>query len=294
MDTITATDTIKKIISAKKIEDILDIKNIKSDYRAIMQLIHPDICKDKKATEATAKINELMNYYESGGSFVDEVGAYRTNGYWVDFVGDSDMLKWSFDNYNRFMGLKDADDKQFQKYLPISSEILSDGTYRFNFDKRAIPLSNIELPQEHVNWILNRLLEYSTYLSQKGFVHCGLNPESVFIVPETHGIQIASFYHLTKIDCRVKTISGKYVSWYPPKLLTEKIATPTIDLELSKKISIYLLGDKSGSGIKLKKTHNEKFIDFAVKQHTNAYECVTEYKQLLRDNFKKEFHLLNL
>ncbi len=81
-------------------------------------------------------------------------------------------------------------------------------------------------------------------------MHCGLNPESIFIVPETHGIQICSFYHLTKIGNRIGTISGKYSNWYPQDVFKTKIATPIIDLGCSMKIASYLLGDTSGIGIK--------------------------------------------
>lgn len=287
-------ETIDKIKAASKIEDILNVLNFKDEYLNIVKEIHPDICKDKDATFAIQKLNELKNKFDNGIVLSDETGTFKTNGYWADFKSDEPCLDWSFDNYKRFKTLKDKSSLVFSKYIPSDSLILPDKTHRFIFDKRAVPLSGITLPQEHVNWILNRFLEYCSYLTEQTFVHCGLTPESVFIVPETHAIQVCSFYHLTRIASKVKTISGKYKNWYPAQLFTEKLACPLIDIEMAKKIAIYLLGDTSGSGIKLRKTHNPKFIDFVVKQHTSAHEAWTEYRELLKNNFEKKFHSLNI
>jgi serine/threonine protein kinase len=167
-------------------------------------------------------------------------------------------------------------------------------TYELVFAKRAIPLGGLTLPQEHVNWVLSRLLEYTAYLAQVDFVHCGLMPENVFIVPENHGIIIISFYHLTRIGSTVKTISAKYKDWYPPELLQTKLATSGVDLEMVKKIAIYLLGDQSGAGVKLRKTHNADFINFLIKRHDDPYNTYKEYRELLKNNFESKFHVLNI
>jgi hypothetical protein len=193
-----------------------------------------------------------------------------------------------------FLQLRSDADIHFKKYLPKECRALADGTYRFSFEKRAIPLSGLQLPQEHVNWVLNRLLEYIAYLSQSGFVHGGLNPESVFIVPENHGIQVVSFYHLARKDRRIHTVSGRYMNWYPAQVVKTKTASPVTDLECAKRIAAYLLGDGSGNAVKFRKTHNEDFINFLLTQHDNAYQCLTQYQQLLRRNFKTRFYSLTI
>jgi hypothetical protein len=138
------------------------------------------------------------------------------------------------------------------------------------------------------------MLEFSAWLHQSGFSHNGINPESIFIVPETHGIICVSFYHLTKLHSGLSTISAKYRTFYPANVFDNKIAASNIDIELSKRTAIYVLGDKSGNGIMLKKTHNEDFMDFVIKQHYHSYPAFKEYRDLLSKNFPKKFYLLNL
>lgn len=285
---------IEKISSASKIEDILSVEDFKNEFNNIIKEIHPDVCSLDGASEATKKMLLWKDIFENGKEYKNDVGTFITNGYWVEFKSKEKNHSWSIENYRLFKQLKDKASENFKKYIPKEGVLTSDGTVKYTFDKRAVPLSGLVLPQEHVNWVLNRLLEYCAYLSEIGFSHCGLNPESVFIVPETHGIQICSFYHLTRLGNRIGTISGKYINWYPNEIFYTKTATPKIDIECSKKIASYLLGDTSGSGIKFRKTHNEDFVNFIVRQDENAYKALIFYKELLKKNFKKEFHLLTI
>lgn len=272
-----------------------DTVEFQKEYRELSKLIHPDICSEPGASDAFTKLGLFKDELENGKTFKDDCGEYKSNGYWCKFKSDLPNLNWSIENYRLFKQLKSEADINFQRYLPMDCIIASDKTsYEFKFDKRAIPLAGLILPQEHINWVISRILEYCAYLSDIGFVHCGLTPESVFIVPETHGIQIVSFYHLTRIGNKMKTVSGKYTNWYPAKVFSEKIATPQVDLEMTKRIGAYIMGDKSGIATRFRKTHNENFINFLTQTHTNAYVCYTEYRKMLEDNFKKEFHLLNI
>ena len=295
--TLSAESIIEKLMAAKKLEDVMDINHFKSEYESMLKLIHPDICKLKNATEATSKLNELRDKFKHGTKYIDDSGEFTSNGYEVNYSGDSEdskrLYETSCKNFNTLISIKDKTIDHFRKYMPHEMAV-TDGKLNVKFAYRAVPLSDLTLPQEHVNWILSRMLEYSAWLSQMGYVHCGINPESIFIIPETHGIMVTSFYHLTKKGDKAKTISGKYQSWYPPSLFSAKKATSDIDLELSKKTAIYLLGDKSGAGIKLRKTHNEKFLDFVIKHEADAYKAFTDYREFLSKNFEKKFHILNL
>lgn len=293
---MTPQEAISKIELAKKLEDVLDVNNFKASFNEISKLIHPDICKLTGAAEAMSKMGSWKEFFENGKEFKDDISTYRGNGYSLHMnKSDEPNFGWSLENYRLFMELKNNADKNFQKYLPKEMKLLVDGSVEIVFDKRSIPLSGLQLPQEHVNWILNRLLEYSTYLASLGFSHCGLTPESVFIVPETHGIQVCSFYHLSRLGEKIGTISGKYSHWYPAEVFIDKLATQQIDIEMSKKMAAYLLGDTSGSGIRLRKTHNEDFVNFIVNQNQEtSLEVLSSYRELLAKNFKKEFHNLDI
>ncbi len=287
-------EIIDKISKAKKLEDVIDTSKFKDEFNSLMKEIHPDVCNLPGANEAVQTLNSWKDYFENGKRYKDDAGVFKTNGYWADFLDPSKNLNWSVENYRLFTQLQDQASKHFVKYLPKECKLLQDGSYRFIFDKRSIPLSGLELPQEHVNWVLNRLLEYSSYLAETGFSHMGLNPESVFIVPETHGIQVCSFYHLTRLDRKVGTISAKYKNWYPSGLFSYKMATSDVDVNMSKRIAAYLLGDKSGAGTKFRKTHNEDFVNFILTHHNTPYTALMAYKELLAKNFKKEFHNLTI
>lgn len=287
-------DIIGRIIKAVKIEDVISVADFKNEFNAVMKEIHPDVCHAPEAPDAAAKMNHWRDEYENGKEYKDDVGTFRTNGYWAEFKSTEKNHMWSIENYRLFMDLKGETNEHFKKYIPQVGKLLSDGTFRYEFEKRTIPLSGLKLPQEHVNWILNRLLEYCSYLSEIGFSHAGLTPESVFIVPETHGIQICSFYHIARIGNKIKTISGKYRNWYPQELFTTKEAREAIDIELCKKIACYLLGEQSGSAIKLRKTNNEDFVNFLIGRDEYSYPTLSAYKDLLKKNFKKQFHSLTI
>ncbi len=291
---MTSVDSIiAKILNAKRLGEIVNPSHWKKEFQDLVKQLHPDVCKHPKASEATSKLVELRDKYELGSIYYDDIGEYTTNGQWAIFTGEQKFLLKSKCVFDTISALKDPASLHFRKCLPKSMKMEGD-KLKVEFEKRTIPLSGLELPQEHVNWILSRILEFTAWLHQIGYSHCGLNPESVFIVPETHGIIVTSFYHTVKMDGMLESGSGKYAHWYTPSAFDSKRAIPTIDVECAKKVAVYLLGDLSGSGIKLRKTHHPAFIDFVIAQHHNAYQCFDEYRKLVEKNFKKEYHSLTL
>jgi hypothetical protein len=288
-----AKTAIEKILKAKKLEDILDISNMKSEFDVLIKLVHPDRCSLPQAHDATSKLNMLRDAFEKGKRYTDDIGQYTTNGYFADFSGDKNFLKKSLANYTHLKSLKDPTSLKFHRYLPETMEMKGD-TLHLTFAHRAVPLYSLQLPQEHVNWILSRMLECIAWLSEIGYVHAGITPESIFVVPETHGVIFTSFYHMTEIDRLLTTISGKYTPWYPASTFDDKRAVPLIDIELAKKTAIYLMGDPSGSGIRLKKSHNKEFIDFVICQHEEAYDTFKQYRALLDKLFETKFYPLGI
>lgn len=293
------TVIIPKILSAKTIADILNVSDLESEFKQIRRLIHPDICPHADAEAAFKKLYELKLIWTDGQSYLDESGEFKSNGFIARFYGTKSLLQTSLRNYDVLKAARKSDfeHEHFQKYLPKKMEMKGD-VLEVTMDKRAIPLSDLiknnPLSQEHVNWVLSRMLEFSALLNQIKYVHCGLNPESVFVIPENHGIQVMSFYHMAPLHSQVKTICGRYKNWYPTSLFSNKLSQPLIDCELAKRTAIYLLGDKSGSGIKLKKTHNKDFIDFVIKQNTDVVMAFKEYREMLKRNFPDNFHILNI
>lgn len=287
---------IADILAAKKLEDVLDINNLRDEYRSIMKQIHPDVCKHPDAASAASKMGELKEHFENGKKYTDEAGTYTTNGYTITYTGDKNLLAISMSNYQKLLSFKDPASANFHQYLPESMTLKGGTELEVKLRMRSVPLSGHTLPQKHVNWITSRMLEFTAWLNQVGFVHCGINPESVFVIPQNHGIQVPSFYLMAPVGSSLKGVSGPYRSWYPARTFTDKDADPTIDLELVKRTSIYLLGDRSGMGVKLRKSAdiNQEVLQYLITQDATPYDSWKRYRDILSKNFKKEFHELSI
>lgn len=267
-----------------------------------MMLLHPDRCSEPGAADATSKLSTWKTEIEKGKKFKDDAGEVSYGINTVTFTGDKDLLKKSYDNYKELIKLGDATSVIFKKYLPMSMELLPDGSLKAVLWERAIPVNEIitkfngEVPQKHVNWVMNRMLEFIAWLDKVGYVHCGINPDSIFMIPANHGMICTSFYHLKRKDERVTTISGKYANFYPEYLfdsnLSFKPATSEIDVELCTRTAVCMLGDKSGLGTKLRKTHNTELLDFYSRPNDSSVNAMLDHKELMGKLFKKEFHEL--
>lgn len=294
MDTQTL---IEKILQATVLENVLDVHHIKTEYKEILLVIHPDKCSSPLAHDATTKLNALKEEFENRRKnevleYFNDAGSCIIKDKVIIQYGDISMLKKSLSNYKLLMSLRDDASIHFRRYLPKNMEIIG-GELHITLEHRSVSLSCLTLPQEHVHWILSRMLEFTAWLEKIGFVHCDLNPESILVVPETHGIIISSFFYLTKKDTQLTSLSDRYGFWYEGSIPSDKKAKNTIDIQLCKKIAVYLLGDPSGTGSGLMESHNKDFMNFVTTQSTNAFDTYEHYRTLLRKNFDtKKYHPL--
>lgn len=301
---MTATEIITLINNSSSLDEVFpNLGNWSETYKEFAKAIHPDICSVKGSNEAITRLNALRDELMNGRKGKDDAGEYIYNFEQVRFTGDPKLLKLSFENYRMLMMKKDEHSMFFKKYLPDVGSIMNDGSIIYRITERVVPLTDAlsyfkgEIPQIHVNWILNRMLEFSCFMAQNGITHCGLTPESIFIVPKFHGIMVSSFYHLVRKGSRVQTISGKYKNFYPSFLFQKdnpKQASSIIDIECAMRIAVYLLGDSSGNGAKLRKTHNNELLNFYTSKHGTAPETLQAHKDLVAKFFPKEFHVLTI
>lgn len=294
---MTDTELIEKVLKSKKPSDIFP-DDWKKEYLRFSKLIHPDTCGHPDASNAMAIINHYKDVIENGTPYKDEAGPFRVFEKKIVYQVTDDnrkLITKSVENYKKLMSLHDKASVNFQRYLP-ESMVLEKDTLTINLKDRSVPLTGLKLEQIHVNWVFSRMFEFVLWLRQVNYVHMGMNPTTVFVVPETHGVIIINFYHMTPIYKKADTISAKYKMWYPTNLFTQKIATPDIDLELSKKIALYLLGDRSAAGTKLKmdKTLNKEVLNFLLTKHQNHKDEYVQYRELLKKNFESKFYPLYL
>ena len=116
-----AKAAIAAILKAKKIEDILDISNVKSEFDRLIKLVHPDRCSLPQAHDASSKLITLRDAFEKGTRYTDDIGQYHTNGYFAEFSGDKDFLKRSLANYKHLKSLKDTTSLHFHRYYSYSA-----------------------------------------------------------------------------------------------------------------------------------------------------------------------------
>jgi len=294
---MTDTQLIEKILNSKKPQDILD-GDWKATYKKHSILIHPDRCSHPKASDAMARLNEYRDIIINGIEYQDETGKFKVFEKKIVYqVTDENraLLRKSFENFKILKSKTDKASVGFHRYLPESMR-LGENQLVVLFKDRAVPLTGEQLPQHHVNWLFSRMFEISLWFRNIGYSHMGMNPTTVFVVPETHGIILTSFYHMTHLDTKADTISARYKMWYPTTLFVKKIATQDIDLELCKKIALYLLGDRSAAGTKLKrdKDVNQKVLTFLLTKHQCEVEDYKEYRKILEKNFERKFYPLNL
>ncbi len=284
-----------KILNATKPEDIFTKALYRKEYLQFQKLLHPDICQLLGAEDAAKKLNLFRTEMEGYSKIEEDAGVMQVvNDTTLAFRGDKALLMQSLENYKKLMSLTDEASLHFRKYLPASMELKDDVLY-VKSTERMIPLTHLTLPQEHVTWLTSRMFELAAWLHQSGYCHAGINPESICIVPETHGIVCTSFYHLKPLNNFLTTISGRHIEWYPDIVFKEKKAIPYIDISLVQRTALYVLGDKSGNGIKLKKDHNENLIDFLITPHYDTYRTFDTYRKLLKTLFgKPKFYKLEI
>lgn len=286
---LTPTALIQKINAAKKLEDLTALEDLPSFKKEIHKLLHPDVCSIPGAGDALARANSMMDEFKKGKKYEDEAGEFTFNGY--NLVYDRSVIaEQSIFGWNNIM--KKGSDN-LKKYVPKGFSLL-DSKYTMELPARGVILSGLTLPQEHVNWLLSRMLEFALMVDDCGYNHLGICPESVCLDPVTHGIFVTSFYHMTPKGRKANTINGGYKSWYPMELFSTKISSASVDIQMAKKTAIYLLGDRSGDGVKLRKNVPAPFMDFVLKYHSNPFVCYQEYRAMLGKTFEKKFHILNM
>lgn len=286
------------LLATSPLEVFTNVTSFKSEYIQLARLLHPDKNPgDKNAEAAMTKLNGFKDSLENGYIYQDDVGTVTIKDNVIKIVGDPNRIKESFYSYLSLQSLTDAASMNFKKYLPTKAEH-KDGELTLTCAWRVVPMNTITQGEDHVRWMFSRMLELVSWFESVNFCHAGLNPNSICVVPENHGIQCISFYHSTPIGKNLRSISGEFRNWYPASLLSksgDKTARTSIDLTLIKKTALYLLGDKSGVGVKLKRIYNEKFINFLLENTEEAFPTFDEFRKLVKDVFgKPKFHHLNM
>lgn len=272
-------------LNVDKVEKQAFIKKLLKKY-------HPDINKSPLANDITSHILSIQNIDKIYKKCFDESGLFEYDYKEILFKENKDFILKSKENFSI---LRKLSDDHFEKYLPkvlfnSKENVLKVETFE---NKDFLPLSDLKTPIEerHSVWILSRILEFCIFLNNEGYCHLGFSKNNIFVVPETHGIKIVSFYHLTKEGDRVTTLNNVVKHIYPSYLFKEKTASFKIDLELAKGLIIELLGDPSGNGSSLRGKIKKEYLDFLISpiSSINSFEYYRKFRDMVNKNFTKEF-----
>lgn len=291
MNDLSPKEWIEKLLIAKTWQEIFVPKSeYKALYNKVSLLIHPDRCDLPNAIDAFQQLAKLKKDVEKSYSFQDDAGTVTYTDFGLVIVGDPTLLKKSFDNYRILMSVTGDGAENFRKhFLPRSMKLNGDTLEIFAEPPiKIVSINELSLPLGHARWVLSRMLEFSSYMNTYGYVHAGLNPLSVFIVPQFHGIMVSTFYHMKPIDKKLTTASGKFFSFYPSDIKVTKQASHYLDPTLAKRTFAYLVGDKSGNGSMLRRTLDAKLVDFLQTQHQMVpFELYTQYIALIKQIYGK-------
>ena len=210
----------------------------------------------------------------------DDAGEMQTCYWGAHFNGNYHLLQHSLASYKKLKQLNNPTAVHFHRFLP--KNVTLNGQMEAKWLNRSFSLSGRQLTPKQLKWVLLRLFGFAVWMAKEGYVHAGLTPESIWIVPKTHSIIIGSFYHLTRKGTPLKTMSRKYQNWYPSDVLNHKMASSQIDIEMIKNMAIYLLGAKDSFGVnKGMKPLAPAWTDFIMTFHHNAYQCLKDYRDIL-------------
>lgn len=287
--------TIRKILESTKPSDIFDPVNWKEEFRKWSLHLHPDHNTDPDAHKAFQKLIDYKKILEEGITFSDEICDKITfKDDIVTFFGPEDKLKLSYNNFQKIKSCCPGI-PTFERYLPSKME-LNGGELKVYLQHQSHLIHDLTLEEKHVRWFLNRMLEFTSILNIHGqLTHCGINPSSVMICPEEHGIQIISFYHSIPVYSPMKSAIGihPYKSWYPSEIWITKESIPEIDLLMVKRTALTVLGDKTGFGYSMRGKISNDFHEYLLQHDEDIHKGYTDYQKLL-DKSPREFHILSL
>ncbi len=234
-------------------------------YRRLARLTHPDAYPgDSRAAAAFAKLTELWQRHQDRcGPLVvrgDIANLYATRQGLLKIArdpGDNDLMRREAAALSQLDSQVDA---TLRAYFPQLVEAqrrqdpLTGVLRRANVVARltgfrtlaevqaAFPLG---LDPRDAAWMWRRLLVALGAAHRAGLVHGAVLPEHVMIHPRQHGLVLVDWcYSCPAPDGQVRALVKRYLSWYPPEVLSEHTAGPDLDIWLATRCMTELIGSR--------------------------------------------------
>lgn len=108
---------------------------------------------------------------------------------------------------------------------------------------------------KHAAWCISRLCNLVCALNYSDLTHNAFNLDNCYVSPDHHSILLlGGWWYAAQLGTRLKKVPAVTYPLIPNKVLTTKLATSSIDLELIRWMGRELLGDSTGSRLRTDKT----------------------------------------
>lgn len=101
---------------------------------------------------------------------------------------------------------------------------------------------------EHVCWILQRLLRVLGYMHYHGVVHCDIKPENILLQLKEHNAVLVDFGLVADRPTAQTKPKGGTEHYLPPEFTNGTAPRPESDLYSLGKVGVFLLGGHVGTG----------------------------------------------
>jgi len=104
------------------------------------------------------------------------------------------------------------------------------------------------IPPRASIWVWRRMLEILSFIHNSGMVHGGVLPSNLLIQENEHGVRFVGYSAAGPFGDKLRTISPRYESFYPKSARTGSALTPQLDLVMSARCIVALLGGNPADG----------------------------------------------
>jgi hypothetical protein len=113
--------------------------------------------------------------------------------------------------------------------------------FRYTFDEvmQAYPQG---IPPRASIWVWRRILEVLSFLHNSNIVHGAVLPSHLLVQENDHGVRLVGYSAAGPIGETLRTVSPRYASFYPKSLQSHSSLTTQLDLIMSARCVIALLG----------------------------------------------------
>ena len=187
--------------------------------------------------------------------------------------------------------------ENFHNMLPaLKEKIVSDNSCIYlvlKVEEDHVPLSLLmkfmgSVPAKHAAWITSRMLNTACLFKHTELVNNTFSLSTYFVNPKTHtGMDYGGFMYTAQELDHLTVLSKRAVELYPSSALLKKEASSRADIVLIKDTVSRLLGDSSGSGIKLSSDVPEAFRQWL--RSPSSDNTKKEFKHWMEDVLPKAF-----